>query len=47
LSQVWYNKLSIENHQKAAKTLQILTIATLGLLAPVFTPYRDEEIVRK
>ncbi|CAF1242408.1 unnamed protein product [Adineta steineri] len=44
LAQVWYNKLSIENHQIFAKLLQIPTILTLGLSAPLAITYRDVEI---
>ncbi|CAF1016322.1 unnamed protein product [Adineta steineri] len=44
LAQVWYNKLSIKNQQMSAKLLQIPTILTLGLSAPLAITYRDVEI---
>ncbi|CAF4429069.1 unnamed protein product, partial [Adineta steineri] len=44
LTQVWCNKLSIKNYQMSAKLLQIPSILTLGLSAPLTITYRDVEI---
>ncbi len=45
LNQVWYNKLSITNHQTSAKPLQLLSVLSFGLLAPHLIQYREIETV--
>ncbi|CAF3987348.1 unnamed protein product, partial [Rotaria sp. Silwood2] len=42
LNQVWFDKLSLSDHQLKAKASRILAIMTFGLIAPWFVSYRRE-----
>ncbi|CAF1002638.1 unnamed protein product [Adineta steineri] len=42
LTQVWYNKLSMTNHQTTTRPSQFLSITTFGLLAPWIITYREK-----
>ncbi|CAF3900565.1 unnamed protein product [Rotaria sp. Silwood2] len=42
LNQVWFDKLSLSDHQLKAKASRILAIMTFGLIAPWFVSYRKE-----
>jgi hypothetical protein len=45
LNQAWYNKLSLANHAAINKPWQLVSVLSLGLLAPVLIEYRvaDDE----
>jgi hypothetical protein len=45
LRQVWYNRLSLANHQKDTKVKQLISLVSGGLLAPWILPCREEETV--
>ncbi|CAF1014905.1 unnamed protein product [Adineta ricciae] len=43
LNQVWYGKLSITNYRTSKKLVQLITLVSLGFLAPFLIAYRAHE----